>query len=150
MFLNIDSSSGFTVFMIRKGTEITGRRKSRVSQNLFIPSSLWAAYSLFLRGYFPRFPPLFGSFDVKRLETFFGQTICSCNAMGYFLTPPVWNVPIITISTLSVQAYNIQYKANFSFRIWKVQTIVIRSTFTSKWKWRGPYKSRNHRQVDFF
>lgn len=149
MFLIIGSSSGFTWLKIRKGTDIRGRRKPRVSENLFIPSFLWGAYSLFLRGYFSHFSPPFGSFDVKRLETFFGQTICSCNAMGYFLTPTVWNVPIITISTLSLQAYNIQYKANFSFRISKVQTIVIRSTSTSKWKWKDSYKSRNRRQVDF-
>jgi len=136
MFLIIDSSSGFTWLKIMKRTQIRGRRKLRVSENLLIPAFLWAAYSPFLRGYFSHFSPPFDSFDVKRLETFFGQTICSCSAMGYFLTPSVWNVPIIMISTLSVQAYNIQYKANFSFRNSKVQTIVIRSTFTSKWKWK--------------
>lgn len=49
---------------------------------------LSVTYTVFLPRNFPLiFFPSFGSFDVKRLETFFGQTICSCNAMGYFLTP---------------------------------------------------------------
>lgn len=92
ILLIIDSSSGFTEIKTREGTALKeGERQAIPSLPLRPPHT----YTVLLLGaHFHHFSSYFGSFDVKRLETFFGQTICSRNAMGYFLTPPLEMSPL--------------------------------------------------------
>jgi hypothetical protein len=89
MFSIIDFSSGFTEIRRGKEREFAKRRRNRrESDNVFIPYFSFRGPRILscFEDTFLIFT-VFGSFDVKRLETFSGQTICSCNAVGYFLTP---------------------------------------------------------------